>query len=199
MARCAICEHPNRAAIEAELEEALTSADGMASLAERFELTIGQIKRHPGHAPAEPSAPRPKPVTPASSTTKPLPRKAAARPVPPSQEPEEEAAAEPRTRRALEHAREHVEELQKALQATVDDDERLELRKALTTAIGTQGRLERADQERVLRILKSPEWKRVEGALIAALKPFGANVLRSAGEALAKLGEDDSEQKERAA
>lgn len=207
MARCAICEHPKRAAIEAELDDALTSVDGMSALASRYALTVGQIKRHPGHPPAEAvQAPQAKPTrkpaakvkaskpTPAKEPAKPPRKVVAVRPPPVDPEPDEDDEddeAPVSGKRALQHAREHVRDLCVALK-TADGDDKLELRKAITTAISTQGRLERAEMERVSRILKSPEWKRIETALISALRPFGGKVLRAAGEALAKLDAQDA-------
>lgn len=184
MARCTICEHPARAAIEAELDGALASVDSMSALATKYDLTTGHIRRHPGHPPAAP-------VASPSGVRRPLA-------VVPAPNDKTSGLTKKGDKRALEHAREHVHDLQRALETAVDDD-RLELQKALTQAIGMQGRLERADAERVSRILRSPEWRRVESALLGALKPFGSKVLKAVGEALAKLDVEDAEPEARAA
>lgn len=199
MARCTICEHPKRAAIEAELDGALADVDALAALAEKFSLTTGQIRRHPGHPPGPSVAPakavRPKADVTATASVAPRPRAPALAAVAPPEDEDDEAAPD---KRALQHAREHVLDLREALRNAAVDD-KLELQKALTQAIGMQGRLERADAERIARILKSPEWRRVESTVLAALKPFGPKVLRAVGDALAKLEAEDTDTEARAA
>lgn len=85
---------------------------------------------------------------------------------------------------ALEHARERVSLLYKALDGRAED---LELGKAMDKAIATLGRLEHLEEVKVARILRSPEWRRIEAAFTEALKPFGAAPLRAVHEALAEL------------
>lgn len=91
---------------------------------------------------------------------------------------------------ALEHARDHVRAIQKSL---LDRPLDLDLRKALTQAIGQLRQAERDEEARTARILKSAEWKRIEEAIVSALKPFGSKPLQAVGEALARLDADEDD------
>jgi len=207
--RCAICEHPKRAAIEARLDVALSDPDKLAELATEYELKVGTIKRHPGHPPGGPVAAPARPVrkvAPAAPPA-PAPEPSASAVAPPALvvgppafvAAERAAAAGPSSpaphdgKSALEHAREHTSELRRSLIAAAADD-KASIQRLLTHAIGVQGRLERAEALkveakeraqalRVKAILKSPEWKEVERRIVDALRPFGPDALRAVARA----------------
>lgn len=139
----------------------------MAALATKYGLTVGQIRRHPGHPLASSApAPTPPPVKAPRPARKAAPRREADEAPPSNVLPLTDAP-----QRALEHAREHVHDLREALRSA-RGEEKLELRKALTTAISTQGRLERADAESVSSILKSSDWADIRAALVETLRPW---------------------------
>jgi len=204
--RCAICEHPKRAAIEARLDVALSAPDKLAELAAEYDLKVGTIKRHPGHPPGGPVAAPARPVrkvAPAAPVAPaPEPSASAAAPAPPAlvvRPPAfvaSEGAVAPTSsstphdgKSALAHAREHTSELRRSLIAA-ESGEKASIQRMLTHAIGVQGRLERAEALKVEAILKSPEWKEVERRIVDALRPFGPDALR----AVARVLQDTQEE-----
>jgi hypothetical protein len=88
---------------------------------------------------------------------------------------------------ALEHAREHAQALRRSLDSRPDD---LELRKALTQAIGQLRHAERDEETRMARVLRSPEWKSIEGRIVDAIRPFGPDALRAVARALQGIKEE---------
>lgn len=207
MARCAICEHPSRAAVEAELDAAFASADGLSALADKYALKLGALRRHRSHITADsaattappPAAPPVKPTvtapplvvgTPAYVAAVSAPVTAAAgEEEPPPESGERELQLRPGVARDL--ARQQITRLQALHRQAVESDQPLPLRldiektmaRAITGLARLNGELGPAD---VTRILASPDWAEIRGEMVATLKPW-PDALEALGKALQQL------------